>query len=116
MCNNRIVKQQTRKMIRLKFCLGMEIPLLVSFQFHNCYQFIGHKLLKTKVSVKHIYFYFIIKLVTCFDPRGSSSGLHYEPICLKSCIHSWDPNQSLQILSMNWFVSNNLMEVKLILC
>jgi len=24
---------------------------------------------------------FIIKVATCFDPTGSSSGLHFEPIC-----------------------------------
>ena len=36
-----------------------------------------------KVSVKHIYFCFIIKLATCFDPTGSSSGLHYEPMFKK---------------------------------
>jgi len=36
--DNRIVKQHTRKMIKLKFCLGMEIPLHVNFQFHHCYQ------------------------------------------------------------------------------
>jgi hypothetical protein len=60
----------------------------------------------TKVSIKRIYFYFAIKLATCFDPRGSSSGLCYEPTCLKSCVHSWDPKQCLQIStfwSRNYF-------------
>jgi len=34
------------------------------------------------MSVKHILIYLLIitKLDTCFDPIGSSSGLHYEPI------------------------------------
>jgi len=34
------------------------------------------------MSVRHnlIYLLIIIKSVTCFDPIGSSSGLHYEPI------------------------------------
>jgi len=40
---------------------------------------------------------FIIKVVTCFDPMGSSSGLHCEPACLKNCIQSWDRKQCLQI-------------------
>jgi hypothetical protein len=33
------------------------------------------------MPVKHnlIYSLIIIKLATCFDPIGSSSGLHYEP-------------------------------------
>jgi len=58
-------------------------------------------LLKTKVSVKHIYFYFIIQLATCFDPTGSSSGLHYEPTCLKSCVHSWVPKQRSYLIFVN---------------
>jgi len=34
------------------------------------------------VSVKHylIYSLITIRLATCFDPTGSSSGLHYEPV------------------------------------
>jgi hypothetical protein len=43
------------------------------------------KLLKRIVSIKHnlIYSLIIIKLATCFDPAGSSSGLHYEPVNVK---------------------------------
>jgi len=32
-----------------------------------------------KVSVKHNWF-IMIRVATCFDPTGSSSGIHYEPI------------------------------------
>jgi hypothetical protein len=38
MCDNRIVKQQTRKMIKLKFYLGMKMVLFVNYQFHDCHQ------------------------------------------------------------------------------
>jgi len=87
--------------------------------------------IETKFSVKLIYFYFIlfyfilfyfilfyfiIIMATCFNPRRSSLGLHFEPTFLKICVHSWDPKQCLQILSMNWFISNNLMEIKITLC
>ena len=40
-------------------------------------------------------------MATCFNPRRSSLGLHFEPTFLKICVHSWDPKQCLQILSMN---------------
>jgi len=37
------------------------------------------------VSVKHnlIHSLIITKLATCFEPVGSSSGLHYEPLNVK---------------------------------
>jgi hypothetical protein len=36
-----------------------------------------------EVSVKHNLICYLILLATCFDPIGSSSGLHYEPINVK---------------------------------
>jgi len=46
------------------------------------------------VSVKHnlVYSLIIIKLATCFDPIGSSSDLHYEPVVLENCVHPWNSN------------------------
>jgi len=69
------------------------------------------------VSVKHnlIYSLIIIKLATCFDPTGSSSGLHYEPIMLENCVHPWDPNNVYKD-KYNRFVSSDLQYVIFIFC
>ena len=42
-----------------------------------------------------------IKLATCFDPIGSSSGLHYEPIMLENCVKPWDPNNVYETYVMH---------------
>ena len=64
----------------------------------HCQMYALRLLIKNEsFSQTHLYlFYFIIKLATCFDPKGSSSGLHYEPTFLKSCVHSWYPKQCLE--------------------
>jgi len=36
-----------------------------------------------KVSMKHSEF-IVIRMATCFDPIGSSSGLHHEPVNYKA--------------------------------
>ena len=38
-----------------------------------------------------VYLLFIIELVTCFEPAGSSSGLYVNQVMLKNCVHLWDP-------------------------
>jgi len=59
----------------------------VSTNYHN-----------TVVSIKHnlIYSLIIIRLVTCFDPTGSSSGLHYEPANVRKLRTSLGFQQCLQ--------------------
>jgi hypothetical protein len=39
----------------------------------------------------------LIRVATCFDTTVSSSGLHYEPVMLESCVHSWDSKQCSQL-------------------
>ena len=38
-----------------------------------------------------VYYFIIIRVTTCFDPTGSSSGLHYEPVNYKTV---WDPKNA----------------------
>jgi len=52
-----------------------------------------------------IYSFIIIRLATCFDPAGSSSGLHYKPVALENCINSWETKQCLQKINMKGFMS-----------
>jgi hypothetical protein len=44
-----------------------------------------------KVSVKHNQF-IMIRVATCFDPIGSSSGLRYEPVNYKAVYILGIPN------------------------
>ena len=44
-----------------------------------------------KFSVKPNWF-IIIRVATCFDPIGSSSGLHYEPVNCKAAYILGNPN------------------------
>jgi hypothetical protein len=37
-----------------------------------------------------VYLLFIVESATCFDPAGSSSGLHVNQVMLKNCAHLWD--------------------------
>jgi len=55
------------------------------------------------MSIKHnlIYSLIIVKLATCFDSIGSSSGLHYEPINVKRLRTSQRCTQSFNI---DWFI------------
>ena len=45
----------------------------------------------------------MIRVATCFDPTGSSSGLHYEPINYKAAYilgipdNVWDPKNIINI-------------------
>jgi len=61
------------------------------------------------VSVKHNLVYsliIIINLAACFDPVGSSSGLHYEPINVRKLRTSlgsqnyWDPKDVRSFLTL----------------
>ena len=51
-----------------------------------------------------VYYFIIIRVATCFDPIGSSSGLHYEPVnyraayIVRSSIVNWTA-----YLAVNWF-------------
>jgi hypothetical protein len=37
--------------------------------------------------------FIMIKVATCFDPTGSSSGLHYEPTTQIAAYIVWDPKR-----------------------
>jgi len=39
-----------------------------------------------------VYYFIIIRVATCFDPIGSSSGLHYEPVNYKATYIRGIPN------------------------
>jgi len=54
------------------------------------------------VSVKHnfVYSLIIVELATCFDPRGSSSGLHYEPSNVRKLRTSLGSQQCLQKINI----------------
>ena len=55
------------------------------------------------VSVKHnlVYSLIMVKLATCFDPIGSSSGLHYEPVNVRKLHSSLGSQQCI----LTYFVS-----------
>ena len=42
--------------------------------------------INNKIYHQHnlVYYFVIIRVATCFDPTGSSSGLHYEPVNYKA--------------------------------
>ena len=54
-------------------------------------------------SVKHnfVYSLIVVKLATCFDPAGSSSGLHYEPINARKLRTFLGFQQCLQKININ---------------
>jgi len=52
------------------------------------------------VSVEHNLIYYFILLATCFDPAGSSSGLHYEPFNVKKPRTSLGSQQCLQKINI----------------
>ena len=56
------------------------------------------------------YYFIIIRVATCFDPIGSSSGLHYEPVNYKVAYILGIPKQCLQLIIITSSVSNNLVK------
>ena len=52
------------------------------FFFYGSHPSVSRNYYNRVVSIKYniIYSLFTIRLATCFDPVGSSSGLHYEPV------------------------------------
>ena len=51
---------------------------------------------------------FIIRVSTCFDPTGSSSGLHYEPVDVKKLRTFMGSQTMFTIVKYEKFVSNGL--------
>ena len=47
-----------------------------------------------------LYYFIIIRVATCFDPIGSPSGLHYEPVNHKAAYILGNVSS----LIVNWFI------------
>jgi hypothetical protein len=65
----------------IKFAFIQEINALVVLLFYGNHPDVSRNFQSRVVFVKHnlIYLLITIRLATCFDPVGLSSGLHYEP-------------------------------------
>jgi len=78
--------QASTAVVRTLFCILTWRGFVV---FHRCFGTACQSHFQGSVSNQLLKYYsihqslIIIRLATCFDPSGSSSGLHYEPINIR---------------------------------